>query len=67
MSPLPDDTISRRAFGQLLGAAAVAGQLPATPAMAMTDATPKAPAAGDEICDLSAVDLAARIRRKLGM
>ncbi len=63
----------------MLGAAALAGALPEmsrampssnstdsapTPEQA-TDATPSTPdASGDEICDLSAVDLAARIRRK---
>lgn len=49
--------LSRRAFGQLLGAAALASRLPA-----MTPGMPHE--TGDELCDLTAVELAARIRRK---
>ena len=71
MSDAPRDGLSRRAFGQLLGAAALAGAMPnaslaALPSMTRTpDASPEPPAiAGDELCDLTAVDLAARIRRK---
>ena len=79
MSDNRSDPLSRRAFGQLLGAAALAGALPeisrampssesvkpaSSPEQA-THPTPSAPdVAGDEICDLTAVDLAARIRRK---
>jgi amidase len=63
-------------FGRVLGAAALAGALPemsrAMPTSEPTHvtSTPTEPSmsnpavAGDEICDLTAVDLAARIRRK---
>jgi len=79
MSDSPSDALSRRAFGQWLGAAALASALPemsrampsteptssASSREQTTDSTPSAPdVAGDEICDLTAVDLAARIRRK---
>jgi amidase len=47
------DPISRRAFGQLLGAAAISGAVPATAA-----------GASDELCALSAVELASRIRAR---
>jgi amidase len=65
-------TMSRRTFGQVLGAAALAGQLtdPAFGAdMTMTnanDAVPTEPVASsaEELCFLSAVELASRIRRK---
>lgn len=67
----PDDsptTISRRHFGRLIGAAAVAGSLPPLTADRGTAerpaAPPMSPVAGDELCDLTAVDLAARIRAK---
>ena len=46
--------ISRRAFGQLVGAAALGGALPEL----------GAPPAAEELCDLTAVELAARIRRR---
>ena len=53
---MSDGTISRRAFGQSIAAAAVSGMLhPVT-----TNAVP----AGDDLCELSAVELAARIRAK---
>lgn len=75
MSEPPRDGLTRRAFGRVLGAAALAGALPdiagAMPSsepthdLAPADPAPTAPdVAGDEICDLTAVDLAARIRRK---
>ena len=70
MSEAPRDGLSRRAFGQLLGAAALTGALPdvsfgVTPASPPSgDATPTHAAAGDELCDLTAMDLAARIRRR---
>jgi amidase len=67
----PDDTptaISRRDFGRLLGAAAVAGSLPPLTAdranAERSVAPPLPPVVGDELCDLTAVDLAARIRAK---
>jgi len=70
------DVISRRAFGQLLGAAALAGALPEiaraipidSPPMHPFQSSDAAPAAridsSDELCALTAVDLADRIRRK---
>src|SRR5258705_4229809 len=76
MSEPPRDGLTRRAFGRVLGAAALVGALPdiagAMPSSEPTDSasTPHDPmtsapdVSGDEICDLSAVDLAARIRRK---
>jgi amidase len=52
--------ISRRAFGRTLGVAAAAGAIPR-----VADAqSPRKPANADELCDLSAIDLAALIRRK---
>ncbi|MEP6493833.1 MAG: amidase [bacterium] len=71
MSDAPRDGLSRRAFGQLLGAAALTGALPelsfgaASPSESPTSAPTSAPSvAADDLCDLTAVDLAARIRRK---
>jgi amidase len=71
MSDAPRDGLTRRAFGQLLGVAALTGVLPgasleaSTPTLQPVDEPPMAPTAGsDELCDLTAVDLAARIRRK---
>src|SRR5436305_57523 len=63
------DALSRRAFGQLLGAAALTGALPdvsfgVTPAITSSDAIETPPVAADDLCDLTAIDLAARIRRK---
>ena len=70
MSDAPHDGLSRRAFGQLLGVAALTGALPdvslaasSPPRSADTKAAVLV-AAGDELCDLTAVDLASRIRRK---
>ena len=59
--------ISRRAFGQTLGMAAVAGAM-----QALSDGTASGqsrnarPTSGrpDDLCDLSAIDLVARVRRK---
>ena len=58
------DSFSRRAFTQLVGAAAVGGALPHvlsanTPAMSAPHSAP-----ADELTSLSATELAARIRRK---
>jgi len=70
MSDAPHDGLSRRAFGQLLGVAALTGALPdvslaASPPPRSADTKSAVRyAAGDELCDLSAVDLASRIRRK---
>jgi len=71
MTDSPPDALSRRTFGKLLGAAALGGALPEVPP-AMTpdtpppsgEATAASAAPGDELCDLTAVELAARIRRK---
>jgi amidase len=56
------ESISRRAFGQTLGIAAVASTVNrlGTPASAQQSGTPPAEA----LCDLSAVDLVAKIRRR---
>ena len=71
MSEAPRDGLSRRAFGQLLGAAALAGALPGIAAGAPSPIplpTDKSmhpnTVAGDELCDLTAVELASRIRHK---
>ena len=62
--------ITRRAFGKVLGAAAVSGTFPdfalgETPSQEPSEDTPAtANVAGDELCDLTALDLASRIRRK---
>ena len=62
--------LSRRDFSKLLGAAAVAGALPDVPLGVSTAASsPKETtmtevAESDELCDLTATELAARIRRK---
>lgn len=58
------DPISRRTFGLALGAAAVGGPLHAFASGAPAEAPAQAVTRPDELCDLSAVDLAARIRRK---
>jgi amidase len=60
------DDINRRTFGQQLGIAAVAGALHALPdlAAAQGSGVSKAQSSRDELCDLSAIELAARIRRK---
>jgi amidase len=71
MSDASGDGVSRRDFGRLIGAAALSGMLPSavagTPSGSRDDAG--GPSAGplgapDELCDLTAVELAARIRRK---
>jgi amidase len=60
MSEEKRDGVSRRDFGRLLGAAALSGMLPGELGAAKMD-----PVDGpDELCDLTAVELAARIRRK---
>ncbi len=70
MTDTPRDTLTRRAFGQLMGAAAVNGALPGVaralpqPSDAMSSPADATPVAGDELCNLTAVDLAGRIRRK---
>jgi amidase len=71
MSDASRDGLTRRAFGQLLGAAALTGALPdvslaAASPLPLTAETPTdaTAAVGDELCDLTAVDLVARIRRR---
>ena len=60
------DDINRRTFGQRLGIAAVAGALHALPdlAGAQGSGVSKAQLSREELCDLSAIELAASIRRK---
>jgi len=66
------DPISRRAFSQILGAAAMGGVLPALPhessmlenSTAVSPASPIEPSSGDELCLLTAAELAQRIRTK---
>jgi amidase len=59
-TPATNSAMTRRVFGQTLGMAAVAGSLPGTEASA-----PGQPSsATDSLCELSAIELAARIRRK---
>ena len=54
----PNDDISRREFGRLVGAAAIGGTL-------IPDMSVKTPASqSNELCFMPAVELAARIRRK---
>ena len=61
-------SLTRRAFGRVVGAAVVAGPLHALsvdPLAAQTSPGTAIPAdKGDALCELSAVELAARIRRK---
>ena len=70
MTEDPRDGVSRRDFGRMLGAAALSGMLPNAAAgthdTSGEDRTPILPPveAPDELCDLTAVELAARIRRK---
>ena len=62
-----DDAVSRRVFNQTLSAAALGGILPpmAMPAQAQTSgAGATTPGSADALCDLSAVELASRIKRK---
>jgi len=62
---MPDD-IDRRTFGRRLGIAAVAGALHSLPdaASGQGSGVIQPAARGEELCDLSAIELAARIRRK---
>jgi amidase len=67
MSEEPRDGLSRRAFGQLLGAAALAGAIPHDllgHTVAARGETMSIATTSDELCDLTATELAARIRRK---
>jgi amidase len=59
------DDIDRRTFGQRIGMAAAAGALHGLSAEAAGQGRGGGAAGGrDELCDLSAIELAARIRRK---
>ena len=61
------DDIDRRTFSQRIGMAAAAGALHGLSADAAeqgSGGTARAAAKGDELCDLSAMELASRIRRK---
>ena len=62
-----DDHITRRAFGRVVGAAAAAGRFQAFGASASEGQSGQPASTGrsgsDELCEMSAVDLAARIRR----
>src|SRR5215510_8374735 len=61
------DDIDRRTFSQRIGMAAAVGALHGLSAHAAEQGSPGAarPAGkGDELCDLSAIELASRIRRK---
>ncbi|HVG71618.1 MAG TPA: amidase [Vicinamibacterales bacterium] len=62
---MPDD-IDRRTFGRRLGIAAVAGALHSLPdaASGQGSGVIQPAARGEELCDLTAIELAARIRRK---
>ncbi len=52
--------MTRRAFGKAIGAVAAAGS---TPTSLLASAAPP-PAANEQLCDLSAIELVARIRRR---
>ena len=58
--------MTRRAFGHALGVGAVASTFQgfSSTVSAQSSARPAAAAKGDELCDLSAIELVARIRRK---
>ena len=64
------DSVSRRDFGKLVGLSAIAGAFPNAAINASfterneNHVTESNTAAPDDICDLTAVDLASRIRRK---
>ena len=71
MTDLPSDDVSRRNFAQMLGAAAMMGALPSkllsTPSPFTSSTHTRMDSVNvppDELCDLSAVELASRIRRK---
>jgi amidase len=59
-------TVTRRTFGQALAMAAVAGTVPGLSGTAWPQPAKMAVAAGagDELCDLSAIELVARMRSK---
>src|SRR5580700_5902042 len=55
------DPMDRKTFGQIIGAAAIGASLPDLAGAAESSA---AAAPGDELCNMSATVLAARIRQK---
>ena len=61
-----DPTISRRTFGQAIGGTAVAGSLRALSAQTPTPPreTRTTAVRSDDLCELDAIDLVARLRRK---
>lgn len=74
---MPDESLSRRDFGKRLGAAAIAARLTSLPDVAplapptaassphMPDESSRvARAPGDDLCAMTAIELAGRIRRK---
>ena len=61
MPDTPSDGLTRRAFGQLMGAAAVGSALPDLSLGALSSAPLSS---ADDLCDLTAVELAAQIRAK---
>ncbi|HPV77981.1 MAG TPA: amidase family protein, partial [Gemmatimonadaceae bacterium] len=74
---MPDQSLSRRDFGKRLGAAAIAARLTSLPDVAplvppTAASSPHMPdeplnaarTAGDELCAMTAIELAGRIRRK---
>jgi amidase len=60
------DDLNRRTFGQRLGIVAAAGALHGLPGLASAEGSRvnQSQASGDELCDLSAIELVVRIRRK---
>ena len=64
--PIGAAAVTRRAFGQALGMVAVGGAVPDLAGTAWTQAgkTAAGTAAGEQLCDLSAIELVARMRRK---
>jgi len=71
MTDASRDDLSRRAFGQLLGAAALSAALPGVagaasvgPSNDRAGSMASPAAAAEELCDLDATELVARIRRK---
>ena len=66
MNRYPATPMTRRDFGRTLGAATVAGAFAERVGAAATQTGSGRPATGslDELCDLSAIDLVARMRRR---
>ena len=66
MNRYPAAPMTRRAFGRTLGMAAAAGAFAERTSAAATQTGSGRPAAGglDELCDLSAIELVARMRRR---